>query len=335
MSTTLPVVRIHKLTSIDAFVVFDLDGASTATGSVRAGDKILASTATELARCTTYAYASLGIEKCGASAGINAPEASRAEAIVKFVAEIEKLVVDGVFLPDHNRVVTADDLASLRPHDPRIAIDDDALIARAGLDVLDALGLEMADGRAAIEGFAPSSLPLVELLAQQDARIVAVGTAVGTATNSAGFDAGELSQLMTSHGDDCVNDLGGEVLPANRIYGVDADVFFVGSRLGALNDRSAPFVRARTIVPTAPSPITAKAFAILQRSNVTVVPDFVVMAAPLAAAWQAGDPTAAVAGIVHEIVDEDEGLYLAACHRAEGFMRTWRDHLPFGRPLAG
>ena len=328
-------MRIHKLTNIDAFVVFDLDGASNATGSVRIGDKILASSATELARCTTYAYASLGMQKSGASAGINAPEASRAEAIAKFVAEIEKLAVDGTFLPDHSKVVTADDLASLRSHDPRLTIDDDALIARAGLDALDALGLDMADGRAAIEGFAPSSLPLVEMLERQEARIVAVGTAAGTATNSAGFEAGVLRELMTAHGDDCVTHLDGETLPANRIYGADADVMFVGSKLGALNDRSAPFVRARTVVPTAPSPVTAKGFAILQHANVTVVPDFIVMAAPLAAAWQSGDPTAAVAGIVHDIVDEDEGLYSAACHRAEAFLRTWCDRLPFGRPLAG
>lgn len=327
-------MRIHKLTSADAFVVFDLDSASTATGTVRAGDKILTSTATELARCTTYAYASLGLQKGGASAGINAPEASRHEAVAKFVAEIEKLTAEGTFLPDHNKVVTSDDLASLRPHDPRVAIDDDALIARAGLDVLDALGIEMADGRVAIEGFAPSSLPLVEMLAREDARIVAVGTAAGTATNNAGFDAEELSRLMTAHGDDCVTHLAGDTLPANRIFGVDADVMFVGSRLGALNDRSAPFVKARTVVPTAPSPITAKGFAILQYANVTIVPDFVVMAAPLAAAWQTGDPTEAVAGIVHEIVDEDEGLYLAACYRAEAFLRTWCDRLPFGRPLA-
>ena len=112
-------MRIHKLQSVDAFVVFDLDGASNATGPVRIGDKILASSATELARCTTYAYASLGLQKSGASAGINAPEPARAEAIGKFIAEIEKLVIDGTFLPDHSKVVTADDLASLRSHDPR------------------------------------------------------------------------------------------------------------------------------------------------------------------------------------------------------------------------
>ena len=335
MSTTLPGVRVHKLTNVDAFVVIDLDGASNATGAVRAGDKILPSTATEIARCTTYAYASLGLQKSGASAGINAPEAGRAEAIAKFVAEIEKLVADGTFLPDHNKVVTTDDLASLRAHDPRIAIDDDALVAQAGITALGALGVETADGRAVIEGFTPASLPLVDLLAQQDARIVGIGTAKGTATNSAGFDPVELRQALIAHGDACVSHLNGEPLPANRVFGVDADMMFAGSRLGVLNDRSAPFVRAGVVIPTGPSPFTAKGFAILQAANVTVVPDFVVMAAPLAAAWQSSDPNSAVEAIVHDIVDDDDGLYLAACRRAEVFLRTWCDKLPFGRPLAG
>ena len=335
MSTTLPVVRIHKLTNVDAFVVFDLDGAPNSTGPVRVGDKILASSATELARCTSYAYASLGIEKSGASAGINAPEPARSDAIAKFIAEIEKLTVDGTFLPDHSKTVTADHLAPLRPHDPRVAVDDDAVVAHAGVAALGALGVEMADGRAAIEGFSLSSLPLVDLLAQQEARIVAVGTATGTAINSAGFDPTELRELMTAHGDACVNHLDGEPLPANRIFGVDADMLFAGSRLGVLNDRSAPFVRAGIVIPTGPSPLTAKGFAILQAANVTMVPDFVVMAAPLAAAWQSSDPNSAVEAIVHDIVDDEDSLYLAACRRAEVFLRTWCDKLPFGRPLAG
>jgi glutamate dehydrogenase/leucine dehydrogenase len=327
-------VRIQKLTSVDAFVVFDLEGAATSTGVVRAGDKILASSATELARCTTYAYACLGIEKGGASAGINAPEAERADAVAKFVAEVEKLTIDGTFLPDATKTVTDHDLASLRAHDQRVAIDHDAVIARAGLDAMRALGLEMADGRAGIEGFSASSLPLVDQLVQQDARVVAVSTSRGTATSSAGFSAADLRSAVSAHGDDCVNQLGGEVVPSNRIFGVDAEVLFVGSRLGVVNDRSAPFVRARTVVPTGPSPVTAKGFAILQQAGVTLVPDFVVMAAPVVAAWQTADVTEAIAAIVHDIVDEEEGIYLAACRKAEAFLRTWCERLPFGRPLA-
>ena len=29
-----------------------------------------------------------------------------------------------------------------------------------------------------------------------------------------------------------------------------------------------------------------------------------------------------------------DGPLLGACHRAEAFLRTWQDTLPFGRPLA-
>jgi glutamate dehydrogenase/leucine dehydrogenase len=327
-------VRIHKLTTVDAFVVFDLDAATTSTGVVRAGDKILASSATELARCITYAYASLRIEKGGASAGINAPEGERRDAIAKFVSEVEKLVVEGSFLPDATKTVTDADLEPLRAHDPRALVDHDAVVARAGLDALDALGHELADGRAVIEGFGVSSLPLVDLLSQQDARVVAVSTPRGTVTDAAGFAPDSLRTAVTTHGDDCVAHLGGEVISSNRIFGIDAEVLFTGSRLGVVNDRSAPFVRARTVVPTGPSPVTAKGFAILQHAGVTLVPDFVVMAAPLAAAWRSGDPSEAIATIVHDIVDEEEGIYLAACRRAEAFLRTWCDRLPFGRPLA-
>jgi hypothetical protein len=328
-------VQIHKLTTVDAFIVFDIESAANSTGVVRAGDKILASSATELARCTTYAYASLHVTKSGASAGINAPEADRHEAIAKFVAEVEKMAIDGTYMPDSTKTVTANDLAPLRAHDQRIAIDDDAVIAKAGLDALDALGLEMADGRAAIEGFGPSTLSLLDQLTQLDARVVAVSTPKGTAISTAGFASPQLHDAWTAHGDDCVNQLGGEVVPSNRIFGVDAEVLFVGSRLGVVNDRSAPFIRARTVVPTGPSPVTAKGFAILQHAHIELVPDFVVMAAPLAAAWQISDPTSTVADIVHQIVDDEEGLYLAACRRAEAFLRTWCDRLPFGRPLAG
>ena len=328
-------MQIHKLTTVDAFVVVDIESAANSSGVVRAGDKILVSSATELARCTTYAYASLRVPKSGASAGISAPQADRRDAIAKFVAEVEKMAIDATYLPDPTKTVTTSDLAVLQAHDPRIAIDEDAAIARAGLAALDALGLEMADGRAAIEGFGTSSVALVDALAQLDARVVAVSTSKGTVTSDAGFPPPELRDAVTAHGDDCVNHLGNEVVPANRVFGVDAEVLFVGSRLGVVNDRSAPFIRARTVVPTGPSPVTAKGFAILQHANVELVPDFVVMAAPLAAAWQLGDPTSIVGDIVHEIVDDEEGLYLAACRRAEAFLRTWCDRLPFGRPLAG
>ena len=78
--------------------------------------------------------------------------------------------------------------------------------------------------------------------------------------------------------------------------------------------------------------------------------DFVWLAAPLFAAWpgelaglegDAATPEAVEAAALATIAElvqatgvHPEGAFLGACHHAESFLRTWRDELPFGRPLA-
>jgi hypothetical protein len=42
----------------------------------------------------------------------------------------------------------------------------------------------------------------------------------------------------------------------------------------------------------------------------------------------------AIGGVLGEVLTDEDGPLLAACRRAEAFLRTWRDDLPFGRPLA-
>ena len=37
---------------------------------------------------------------------------------------------------------------------------------------------------------------------------------------------------------------------------------------------------------------------------------------------------------VADLAGEGTGLWMAAVTRAEDFLRTWQDELPFGRPLA-
>jgi hypothetical protein len=68
----MPVVTFHKLGATDAFVVFDLDGASRSVGPTRLAPKILVDGAELLARSATYLFASFGHQVGGASAGINA-----------------------------------------------------------------------------------------------------------------------------------------------------------------------------------------------------------------------------------------------------------------------
>jgi hypothetical protein len=70
-------VATQKLTTVDGFVVIDLDDAPVSTGIVRSAPTILASGAADLARTLTYAYASLGMQRGGASAGVMPPTTPR------------------------------------------------------------------------------------------------------------------------------------------------------------------------------------------------------------------------------------------------------------------
>ena len=76
-------MEFHKLTSTDAFIVFDL-GDAPSVGVVRQAPKVLKDGAELLARSTTYAMAAFGLQLGGASAGINAKPDDRDAALAAF-----------------------------------------------------------------------------------------------------------------------------------------------------------------------------------------------------------------------------------------------------------
>src|SRR4051794_14954074 len=111
-------VPVTKLSSTDAFYVVDLDGAASAAGSVRCARRILVDGAESLARRLTYAYASLGLQVSGASAGINADGDGRDEAIGAFVAELRPAAADGSLLWSAAKGVSPQELDGLGPQPP-------------------------------------------------------------------------------------------------------------------------------------------------------------------------------------------------------------------------
>ena len=38
--------------------------------------------------------------------------------------------------------------------------------------------------------------------------------------------------------------------------------------------------------------------------------------------------------VLDEAREHQDGLFLASCYRAESFLASWQESLPFGRPLA-
>lgn len=294
-------MTIEKLDTVDAFIVFDLADAPEAVGIVRSARKILPGGASDLARSMTYTFATFKMQRSGASAGINAVDDDRADAVAKFTAEIAPMVSSGRFLPEPGTRVPRTALESLTEADPRLSIGDIADQATvAGVVAAAASAASGLDGRTvAIEG------------------------------------SGPICDALTIS----IENQGGTIVEMNG----QADVLFAGSKMGAIDHTVAEQLQVGTLVPYGPIPVTARALAVLGRAGTTVVPDFIATAGSLFAWWPTGDPSpdaiaaeaaAQITASLEEIADHPDGLFLAAAYRAESFLSTWQDTLPFGRPLA-
>jgi glutamate dehydrogenase/leucine dehydrogenase len=114
------------------------------------------------------------------------------------------------------------------------------------------------------------------------------------------------------------------------------DVLFVAGKAGVLGHDAAAAVQARTVVPLTPVPVTARALAVLGRADRVVIPDFLALAAPLLATYDAGggDPVPRVHTAVTDLAEHGTGLWLAAAKAAEANLAAWTKEKPFGRPLA-
>jgi glutamate dehydrogenase/leucine dehydrogenase len=302
-------VALQKLTSTDAFVVTDLPDAP-ASGVVRRAKKILQSSANDLARSATYTFGAFGIERGGASAGINAMDDGAADALAAFVEELTPTVASGQLHLDAGKGVRADELAGLRAASALGPSAGSELVLTTGITTAArwALGGDLNGKTVAIEGAdqAPGSL--------RNAMVEAGATVVDV------WGVNEKPWL---------------------VWGAEVDAILAGSRPGTLTHQGAGYVTARAIVPWGPIPVTTKAFVQLRRAGVTVLPDFVAIAGSLVGGLGDGDEAdiaATVAEQITEVLDQagshPDGVLLGACYRAEDFIATWHDTKPFGRPLA-
>ena len=294
----------RRFTTTDGYVVVDLDDAPAALGILRSAPKVLVDGSTWLARSQTYQFAAFGRRLSGASGAVNAPAESKDEAIAAAVAELGDDAWSHVHLVA-GRGVTAAALEPLRARDPRPAdwhaSRDDAVVAGLVAAVERATG-GIAGTRVAVEEYDAVGPKLALALAAAGATSVEIDASIG----------------------------------ADAIVHADADVLLLGSKVGMLGDALVSHVKARTIVPIGPMPVTAKALAALGRSGVVVLPDFITTAGHLALWPEDGsstDPAALVADRLSSVLDHPRGPLVGACEEAEAFLATWTT-VPFGRPIA-
>ncbi len=314
-------VHIQKFTSTTAFVAIDLAGAEASSGPVRWARKVLQGGAKDLARSQTYTYGVLAMKRGGAAAGISAEESDRDEAVGAFVAEAAGMVADGIYLPDAAKGVGETDLVPLRDADPRDTTRCSG-VAPTFAERCDALSIAVCaestlggiDGRTvAIETTGPAASVLAELLIGRGARVVVGPGVTATTHGMSALDSG-------------------------------AEVVFVGSNMGVIDHNLAEkLTGADAAVPCGRLPLTTKGLAVLRHAGVAAPADFVALAGSTIALWAdpdrneteiEADITEQIAAMSAEFSAHGDGPLLAACHRAEEFLGTWQDTLPFGRPLA-
>ncbi|MEZ5379392.1 MAG: hypothetical protein R2733_23025 [Acidimicrobiales bacterium] len=300
---------VQNLTSTDAFVVVDIPDVPAA-GVVRCARKILTSSATDLARTATYTFATFGHQVSGASAGINAEGDDVAPAIANFVEELTPAASEGRLLLGAAKGVTDADLAPL----VSAATQGKSLVASAAIH---------AAGVVAAASWALGGL---------DGKRVAI--------EGADDAPAELAAALTGAGAEVVTVDGVDKKPW-MIWGADVDAILAGSKLGALTHQGAPMVKSKAIVPWGAIPVTTKAYAMLRRAGVTVVPDFISNAGSLLAGFEEGDDAAVASSIADQIsaaldatAGHADGTFVAACLQAEAHLATWTDVKLFGRPLA-
>lgn len=299
-------MTVQKLKSTDAFVVVDLDQAEVSTGVVRWAKRILVDGATNLARITTYTYASFGIPRGGASAGVSAPPERRDSAVAAFVDELASEVAAGRLRLAPGKGIELADLA---------AWGDGAAEAARGeaFDGALAAGVVAAAAAAMPGGTLAGATVAVEDVGPPTAALVATFSAAGADVTA-----------------------GADVLCA------EVDVLAVGSKPGVLHHDLVPDLRCKVVVPTGPIPVTARALAHGRKRDILMLPDFVTAAAPTLLADPSvapGDGTveaaaAAIAEVIGEVLTHEHGPLLGACIRAEEHLRSWHPTLPFGRPIA-
>lgn len=349
-------METRQLESTPGFVIFDLPGAQHYVGEARLGSRLIPGNATMLVRHLTYVFATLEQQRSGASIGLKSDPSETAGAVEALAAELADDFSSGRLSTSPGLRLDANLLAPVLAHDQRNLIGNDDRDGISFNDELIGVGAATAaasllgglDGkRIAIEGFGSAGLGIAREAAAAGATIARVATAkgcTGEQIDGGQLDPTALAEAWLANGEMCVATLSGNGEPAKpwTIWKDDVDVLFCGSKPAAMSGEGASMAGSVPVVAFSSAAVSSKALAVLRAAGTPVAAGFVAAAGPALGWW--ADPVlthgdlrsataATVNAIMSETADHDHGPFMAACYRAEAFLQTWQDDLPFGRPL--
>lgn len=139
-------------------------------------------------------------------------------------------------------------------------------------ETLEALGKPVKGARIAIQGFGNVGTWTARLATELGARIVAVSDITGAVRNTDGLDISALLEHVWESGGVRGFD-GGEAFDADELLVEDCDVLIPAALGGVINEDNAKDIRAKVVVEAANGPTTPGANDILEKRDVTIVPD--------------------------------------------------------------
>src|SRR5204863_2409028 len=94
-----------------------------------------------------------------------------------------------------------------------------------------------------------------------------------------------------------------------------AGALLVAGKTGLIDHHGAESVKAQTVVPLTPLPVTAKAYAAFRRAGIVYVPDFIALAAPLLTTFDpasSADPLERIQQSMHDLTADGPDGWLVA-----------------------
>lgn len=348
-------MNLQRLETLDAFVVFDLDGCDTNAGGTRFAPDVTEEETALLARAMTYKFAVLEMRVGGAKGAVRGSPEEKTALMRAYCEEIRPLVESRRFLTGPDLGTSEADFALLRGeragrHVMSTTVGDvplEDLVAGFGVVAAAEAAAGSLEGRAvAIEGFGKVGGGVAREVARRQGRVVAVSTVEGCVHSPSGLDVELMLALRKTHGDGFLWHLGAEAdsSPA-RLFDVDADVLVPGARPGVVTPEVAGRLRTKWVAPAANVPYAEGSIEVLRGRGIRALPDFVCNAGGVVGYIQPSDTRPGelfreverrIAALVDEISVDPRGPYVGGCELAERFLRTWRspDGLPPAPPLA-
>lgn len=341
-------METRKLESTTGFVLYDLPDADSYVGPARLGAKLVPDNAAMLIRALTYTFAVLEQKRSGATIGLKVDPDQTEVAVISAAKELSEELQSKKITFNPGLRLQREQILPLLEHDTRnkIGLDDrngisfeDELTGLGACAAAEAVTGGIEGQSFAIEGFNSTGLGIAREVVSRGGIIKRISTAKGCVTGP--FEPDTLADAWMSHGPGCTEQLGDIGKPWD-IWKADVDGIFVGSKPGAMAAQGANNLESKIVVATSPAAISSKALAILRQNGAPAIADFIVNIGPVLSWFSQSDTThdqlrslteTTISALMTDTINHGDGPFLGACYKAEAFLKTWQDPMPFGRPL--